>query len=129
MKTLFPILIGFTVSLAFSATASAHAFLDHSDPKVGSTVTAVPSVVKAWFTQHLEPAFSTMQVFDSNGTKVDKNDAHVDSDDPSLLIVSLPTLPAGTYTVKWKVVSVDTHRTSGSFHFTIQPKGEKREHG
>ena len=64
-----------------------------------------------------------MQVLDSNGKQVDKNDAHVDGTDATLLIVSLSTLPAGTYTVKWKVVSVDTHRTHGTFQFTVQPKG------
>ena len=38
----------------------------------------------------------------------------------SLLQVSLPQLPAGTYTVIWHVVSVDTHRTQGHFEFTIK---------
>jgi hypothetical protein len=120
MKSLFNILIALVVFSMFSATASAHAFLDHADPKVGSSVATSPAQVKAWFTQHLEAAFSTMQVFDSTGKEIDKNDAHVDPDDTSILIVSLPTLPAGTYTVKWKVVSVDTHHTHGSFDFTVK---------
>jgi methionine-rich copper-binding protein CopC len=123
MRNLYKLILVLVALAAFSATASAHAFLDHADPKVGATVTAPPAQIKAWFTQHLEPAFSTMQVLDGNGKQVDKNDAHVDSDDTSLLIVSLPTLSAGTYTVKWQVVSVDTHRTHGTFQFTVQPKG------
>jgi len=32
----------------------------------------------------------------------------------------LPPLPAGTYRVKWHVVSVDTHRTQGDFKFTVK---------
>jgi methionine-rich copper-binding protein CopC len=123
MRHVCKIIIALVAFAAFSATASAHAFLDHADPKVGATVAVAPAQIKAWFTQHLEPAFSTMQVLDSNGKQVDKNDAHVDSADPSLLIVSLGALPAGTYTVKWQVVSVDTHRTHGTFQFTVQPKG------
>jgi copper resistance protein C len=122
MRNLFKLIIAVVAFSAFSSIASAHAFLDHADPKVGATVAAAPAQIKASFTQHLEPTFSTMQVLDSNGKQVDKNDAHVDSTDTSLLIVSLPALPAGTYTVKWKVVSVDTHRTHGTFQFTVQPK-------
>jgi copper resistance protein C len=101
--------------------ASAHAFLDHADPKVGSSKSPAPKVVKVWFTQPLEPAFSAMEVFDSNGNEVDKKDSHLDSDDPTLLIVSLPDLPPGKYKVSWHVVSVDTHRTQGDFKFTVTP--------
>ena len=42
-------------SLAFSQPAEAHAFLDHSDPAVGSTVPVPPAVMHLWFTQQLEP--------------------------------------------------------------------------
>ena len=34
--------------LAGLSLAQAHAFLDHADPKIGSTVTGSPSVLKAW---------------------------------------------------------------------------------
>jgi methionine-rich copper-binding protein CopC len=122
MRNLYKIILILGALSAFSATSSAHAFLDHADPKVGATVATPPAQIKAWFTQHLEPAFSTMQVLDGDGKQVDKNDAHVDSNDASLLVVSLPPLAAGTYTVKWRVVSVDTHRTHGTFQFTVQPK-------
>jgi copper resistance protein C len=47
----------------------------------------------------------------------------VDSKDASIMTVSVPNLPAGTYKVEWKVTSVDTHKTHGSFTFTVQPKG------
>ncbi|HUB24228.1 MAG TPA: copper resistance protein CopC [Tepidisphaeraceae bacterium] len=100
--------------------ASAHAFLDHAVPKVGSSVSGSPSVVKIWFTQPLEPAFSVIQVFDDAGIEVDKRDSHVDDHDQTLLIVSLKDLPVGLYHVKWHVVSVDTHRTQGGFKFTVK---------
>jgi hypothetical protein len=106
-------------SLAGLSLAQAHAFLDHADPKVGSTVTGSPSVVKAWFTEELEPAFSKIQVFDATGKEIDKKDVKVDSADKSLMSVSLPSLPAGTYKVKWSAVAVDTHHTTGTFTFTV----------
>src|ERR1700730_6630047 len=36
------------------------------------------------------------------------------------MTVSLPKGPAGTYRVSWQAVATDTHRTAGSFDFTIQ---------
>jgi len=106
--------------LMIQSHAWAHAFLDHSDPKVGSTVTNSPAVIKIWFTQNIEPVFSTVEVQDAKGKQVDKKDMHQDDKDKSLLIVSVPKLPDGTYTVIWHVVSVDTHRTQGRFQFTIK---------
>ena len=46
----------------------------------------------------------------------------VDPENPRLLHVSLPPgLNAGTYKVVWRVVSVDTHVTEGSFTFQVVP--------
>ncbi|MGH7990105.1 MAG: copper resistance CopC family protein, partial [Limisphaerales bacterium] len=106
--------------LALPSFARAHAFLDHSGPKVGGTITNSPTEIKIWFTQELEPAFSSIEVKNAQGKEVDKKDVHVDAKDKSLLEVSLPKLLAGTYTVVWHVVSVDTHRTQGHFQFTIK---------
>ena len=102
-------------------TAMAHAFLDHAEPRVGSTIKKPPSRVQIWFTQAVEPAFSKIEVFDANGKAVDKKDSHVDPADHHILIVSVPELPAGTYKVTWRVVSVDTHRTEGDFKYVVKP--------
>jgi len=102
--------------------ASAHAFLDHSEPRVGHAVTAPPSV-RIWFDGAIEPVFSTIRVEDSAKHRVDKADARVDPKDPSLLEVSLPPLPPGRYHVYWSVVARDGHRTEGSFPFDVAPVG------
>ena len=115
MKSMFQLTI---VALLLTATSAwAHAFLDHADPKVGSTVHESPAQVTVWMTENLEPAFSKLQVFDANGTEVDKKDTKVNG---NVMMVSVPKLIAGKYRVSWKVVSVDTHRTSGSFDFSVQ---------
>ena len=97
----------------------AHAFLERAEPGVGSTVKASPNEVRVLFTENIEPAFSTIQVFDASGKEVDKRDVHLDGSNHALLQLSLPQLKAGTYKVVWRVVSVDTHVTSGSFTFRI----------
>jgi copper resistance protein C len=106
--------------LTLQTHARAHAFLDHAEPKVGSTVTNSPTGIKIWFTQNLEPAFSTFEVQDAQGKEVDKKDAQLDDKDRSLFLVSLPPPPAGTYMVIWHAVSVDTHKTQGRFEFTVK---------
>jgi len=101
--------------------AEAHAFLDHADPRVGSTVRTPPAQVRLWFTQDLEPAFSSAQLVNEVGQRVDKGDSQVDPSDAALLRISLPLLPPGTYKVIWRVLSVDTHVTEGDFSFRVAP--------
>jgi copper resistance protein C len=106
-------------AVAGLARLEAHAFLKRAEPSVGSTAQTSPTEVQIWFTENLEPSFSTVQVFDASGRQVDKRDVHLDRSNRSLLQVSVPQLAAGTYKVVWRVVSVDTHVTKGSFTFRI----------
>jgi len=101
--------------------ARAHALLDHADPRVGNTVKGSPRTVSLWFTQNLESTFSAIEVLDSNGARMNAGNASVDANDRKLLRVPLKVLPAGTYTVKWHVLSVDTHTTEGNFTFYVAP--------
>ena len=112
--------ITLVLMLAATTLAHAHAFLDHSDPKVGSTVASSPTQVKIWFTEELEGAFSKIRVYDSTGKEVDGKDVKVDPADKAIMTVSVPTLAPGTYKVHWNAVAVDTHHTSGNFEFTVK---------
>jgi methionine-rich copper-binding protein CopC len=96
--------------------AEAHAFLDHASPRVGSTVHPAPGQVQLWMTEDLEPAFTKIKVLDANGAEVDKKDAKISG---STMTVSLPNLPPGNYKVAWTAVAIDTHRTTGTFTFTV----------
>jgi methionine-rich copper-binding protein CopC len=107
------------ILLAESARLEAHAFLKDAQPGVGSTVQTSPSEVRIRFTENIEPAFSSVQVLDASRKEVDKRDLHLDRSDHVLLHVSLPRLGAGIYKVVWRVVSVDTHVTNGSFTFQV----------
>jgi methionine-rich copper-binding protein CopC len=109
------------VAAVLPPPASAHAFLDRAVPAVGSAVHLPPTEVRLWFTQKLEPAFSSVSVLDRNGSPVDRGDARVDAADATLLRVSLPALAPGAYRVKWRVLSVDSHVTEGDFTFDVAP--------
>ena len=106
---------------ALPKSLQAHAMADHSEPRVGSELSRPPTLVKIWYTQEVEPAFSKIQVFGPDGKEVDNKDTHVDPQDHHILMVSLPPLPQGSYRVHWQVVSVDTHRTQNDFKFIVKP--------
>jgi copper resistance protein C len=103
------------------AAAFAHAFLDHAVPAVGSTVTAAPKEVQLFYTQQLEPAFTGATIADASGQPITSAAAAVDPQNPMELVLKLPPLTPGHYKVSWHALSVDTHRTEGSFSFDIQP--------
>jgi methionine-rich copper-binding protein CopC len=109
----------FASSLA-TASASAHAFLDHAVPGVGMTVSGSPHELRLYFTQGVVTAFSGVSVVSSTGASIPASKPVNDPSDQQTLIVRLGrALGPGTYTVSWHVVSVDTHPTSGTFHFTV----------
>ncbi len=115
MRTRLILAFLFLVGLA-GTFAQAHAFLDHANPRVGSTVPAAPSEVTLSFTQNLEAAFSSVQVTDANGARVDLGKAQISG---STMRVGLKALSPGTYKVQWRVLSVDTHTTQGGFSFHV----------
>jgi len=119
MKLMQKLVLTFGLFTACATLAEAHAFLDHAEPKVGSTVKGSPTEVKIWFTEELEGAFSKIEVFDAQGKEVDQKNVKVDPADKSVMSVALPKLPAGTYKVVWNAVAVDTHHTTGTFTFEV----------
>jgi methionine-rich copper-binding protein CopC len=102
--------------LLVTGEANAHAFLDHAEPRVGNKVATAPREVTLWFTQKLELAFSTITVTNSAGQRVDTGKTRVSG---SQMSVSLRPGGTGTYHVTWRVLSVDTHTTDGSFTFQV----------
>lgn len=99
--------------------ARAHAFLDHSDPAVGSTVPSSPAVIHLWFTQQLEPIFTSVTVTDQSGATVNDGPAQIDPGNKFELDVKMKPLDPGTYKVQWHALSVDTHRTQGDYNFHV----------
>jgi len=108
-----------TVLLAPSL-AWAHAFPDHSDPRVGHTIEASPTRVRIWFDGEIEPVFSTIRVENADRQQVDSRDGGVSAQDRRLLEVRVPSLPPGKYRVFWSVVARDGHRTEGDYPFRVK---------
>ena len=107
-------------SLIVPGVASAHAFLQSAVPAVGSIVPVAPGQVVLEYTQGIEPLFSTIEVRDASGARVDTGGVHL-AGAPTRLAVALKPLPPGSYGVAWHATSVDTHKTEGKFEFTVSP--------
>jgi len=116
----FPFFAFFVMAvIAAPVGARAHATLNRASPAVGSTVAAAPAEVVLWFTEALEPAFSSIEVRDASGAAMQAGKASVDPKQRTQLRVPLKALPPGTYKVIWRILTVDTHRMQGDFTFRV----------
>jgi methionine-rich copper-binding protein CopC len=106
--------------LAVPDTSWPHAYLVKSSPTRRAALSGAPARVVLWFNERLEAQFSQASVWNTTGQQVDGGDVQVDPDDAKKLSVGIPTLPAGTYTVKYRVLSVDGHIVESEFSFTVR---------
>ena len=110
---------GLLASAAFSTGAVAHAYPQKESPTKGSTVTPAPTTVWIEFDDELEPKFTSMKVTDSMGKVVSEGKAVVSPADAHHLSIGLKPLAPGKYTVTWHATDTDTHKTHGSYSFTV----------
>lgn len=101
--------------LVVATGAEAHARLDSASPAVGSTVGSSPGQVTLHFTEALEPKFSGATVSNAAGARVDTGS----SASGTTMRIGVKGLGPGTYSVNWHALSVDTHKTQGSFSFHV----------
>lgn len=103
----------------FPAVASAHTELVRSDPADGSVLASSPDQIRLYFSEPIEPEFFSLEVYSQSRVRVDRQDAGIPADDIAGLKVSLPPLEPGTYTVVWRVLSIDSHVVRGVFAFSV----------
>lgn len=102
----------------FCGPAGAHAFLEKATPSAGANLRVTPAKIELSFSEALEPAFSGVTVTNAAGTDMSAASSVASGTQMSL---SLGMLKPGRYSVRWHVVSVDTHRTDGHYNFTVLP--------
>lgn len=102
-------------ALLGAAPAAAHATLKQSDPAAGSTVQALPEVVRLTFSDTI-PIVPTVTVRDDAGTVVNSSPI---SPRGNTVLQPVKSTKSGQFTVTWELTSADGHKTSGSFAFTV----------
>lgn len=112
--------LAFVAITCSAMPASAHAFLQHADPGAGATfpVAHAPQRVVLTFTERLEPAFSGATITDSSGRDMAAVPVAIGG---NAMVAPVRPLGPGSYRVVWHAVSVDTHRTEGSYSFMVKP--------
>ncbi|MBW4211322.1 CopC domain-containing protein YobA [Enterobacter asburiae] len=110
----------FVASTMITPSVLAHAHLTQQVPAADSVVTA-PQALTLNFSEGIEPGFSGVVVTDAQKQVIKTGTAARDEKNKAQLTVPLEqTLASGTYQVDWHVVSVDGHKTKGSYHFSVK---------
>ena len=107
------------LGMAGASPAFAHAFLKHASPAVGSSNPTAPENLTLSYTEDLEVPFCTVVVTDPAGNPVQTAKPQPVAGHPDELSVPLHITAPGKYTVTWHALSVDTHKTEGSFSFSV----------
>ncbi|MEU5962323.1 copper resistance CopC family protein [Micromonospora parva] len=97
--------------------AWAHNSLRAATPARDATVSSAPTEVTLEFMRRLDPAFTTIVLTDAAKRRLSTGEPVVT--DATSTVQVTDTLPNGTYTVAYRVVSVDGHPVQGSYPFTV----------
>lgn len=115
-----PLALILIISLTLPLPVFAHAVLVQSHPEVDSTINESPEQVNIWFNENVASEFKALAVINSAGKRVDNKDIKQARLDRSHIYITTPQLPPDTYTVRYRVMSADTHIVTGRFNFTIK---------
>lgn len=97
----------------------AHAELLSSSPQQGQELTSPPKAISAQFSETLAPGLIQMDLYNEKAEKIPLLPPKISPGKPEQMEVSVPTLPQGTYSVVWQVVSADGHTVKGIFSFSV----------
>ncbi len=102
--------------VATAGAAQAHARFLASDPANGAKLTAAPRSVKLTFNEDVLPGSAKVRVDGPAGVTTV---ADIAVKTTTVAAAMPPDLGSGTYTVTWRVTSVDGHPISGAFRFIL----------
>jgi copper resistance protein C len=114
--------IALALLLALPDIGAAHALLLKTSPPRRAVLREAPKQLELWFNERLEPAYSTVTVSTRNGTILQTGRASVGGDDSRRLSLPLPALAPGSYSVRFRVLSVDGHLAEDSFTFVVRER-------
>lgn len=114
-------LLGFATLWAIlcAAPVLAHAELLRATPAEGGTLSEQPGEVRLVFDEPVRAEFAPVKVTDAGGDRVDDGEADTSTRDPDVVVAPLGELPAGDYTVEWRVTSADGDPISGEYRFSV----------
>jgi copper transport protein len=107
-------------ALAFPAAASAHATLKHETPGFGQRLPRSPARVQLTFDQSVEALPNAIRVLDAHGRLL--SGKTTSGADKRTISTPVRQLKRGGYTIRWRVVSADSHVVSGVYTFGVRQR-------
>jgi methionine-rich copper-binding protein CopC len=126
MKAIVSIVIAISM-WGHTAPVLAHAQLIKAEPARRAVLDKAPTQVRLWFNEEIEGAYTSLSVLNANKKPVTDAKPRVVSDDPKSVVLSLPNLGPGKYSVKFRVLSVDGHVVDSSFDYTVKSKSKVQD--
>ena len=122
------VLVGAAMAMAMClhvAPVLAHAMLVKAEPARRAVLATTPAQVRLWFNEEIEKDYASLVVLDAEKPR-NRDQAPVAPDDPKAIVLPLPELAPGKYTVKFRVLSVDGHVVDSSYDFTVKSKAQEK---
>ena len=104
----------------------AHSMLVKAEPPRRAVLTKSPIQVRLWFNEKIEGDYASLIVLDAKKQPITDLKPTLASDDPKSIILPLPELVPGKYSVKFRVLSVDGHVVESSFDFTVKGETQRK---
>ena len=107
------------MTLMHSSQVLAHASLVKAEPARRAVLSTPPARIHLWFNEEIEPAYAALSVLNEDKKSITDNKVEVDSKDPKSVVLELPEMQPGRYTVKFRVLSIDGHVVDSEYNFTV----------
>jgi copper resistance protein C len=127
--TLKCIAVGTVMTMGICAhvpPALAHAALVKTEPPRRAVLAKAPAQVQLWFNEEIESAYASLVVLDTGKNPVTAVKPQLASDSQKSIVLPLPELVPGKYSVKFRVLSLDGHVIQSSFDFTVKGKLQEK---
>lgn len=115
-----------SVFFFYHSSISAHTNVVETSPKDGEILTVSPQQIGIEFSDKVTGNVVNIELLDVNSKPIQLPQVR-NSDHPNKVMVEVPELKKGTYTVNWSLVSADGHPTNGFYSFSVQEKSERNE--
>lgn len=116
LAVLAALVLAFAALVAGAPHAAAHNTLLGTDPEDGATLATPPTHLTLTFDQPAQALGTEVVVLGPDGATVSTGTPEIVDDTVAQALAA--DLPAGAYTVQWRVTSADGHPLSGELAFT-----------
>jgi len=129
VHSLTRLMVGAVMAMALGLpedSALAHAILVKAEPPRRAVLAKAPTQVRLWFNEEIEGDYASLVVLDAGKNPVTGIKPQLAPDDRKSIVLPLPELVPGKYSVKFRVLSVDGHVVDSSFDFTVKGKVQEK---